>query len=244
MNHDACWNGSGCARPGLRRRALLVSLGVLLASTSPSWGQGGAPASATLPDIVELVNGTAEVVTYRGVRAIKLVATAGAAGKDMDMLALLGGDEFGDGTIELQVAGAPLPSADSSFRGFIGLSARTGPHGAWSEVFYLRPTNGRSDDQLRRNHAVQYASDPEYPWHRLRAEQPGVYETYADLEPGVWTTMRLEIEGNHARLFVNGAPQPTLVVNDLKRGSTQGRIALWAHVQTEAYFGPITVTRR
>ena len=31
-----------------------------------------------------------------------------------------------------------------------------GARGEWSEVFYLRPTNGRAEDQLRRNHAVQY----------------------------------------------------------------------------------------
>ncbi|MEI2719367.1 MAG: hypothetical protein V9E87_04410 [Gemmatimonadales bacterium] len=229
---------------GVWHRAVALLLLTTLAGATPGSGQGGAVAVPKLPAILEVVNGRAEVVTYRGVRAIKLTATPGAVGQDVDMLALLDGADFGDGTIELQVAGAPLPSADSSFRGFIGVSARTGPHGAWSEVFYLRPTNGRSDDQLRRNHSVQYASDPEYPWHRLRAEHPGVYESYADLEPGVWTTMRLEVDGNRARLFINGAAQPTLVVNDLKRGRSQGRIALWAHVQTEAYFGPITVIPR
>lgn len=38
------------------------------------------------------------------------------------------------------------------------------------EAIYLRPTNGRADDQLRRNHAVQYISHPEHLWERLRAE--------------------------------------------------------------------------
>lgn len=208
--------------------------------------RGQSPTSETgrLPRIAEVVNGTAEVVTYRGVRAVKLTATPGAAGQDINMLALLDGADFKDGTIELQVAGAPVPGAGPSFRGFVGLSVRTGPHASWSEVFYLRPTNGRADDQLRRNHAVQYASDPDYPWHRLREESPGVYETYVDLEPGVWTTMKIVVEGSRARLFVDGASQPTLIVNDLKHGTDPGRIALWAHVQTEAYFGPITITRR
>ena len=111
-------------------------------------------------------------------------------------------------------------------------------------MFYLRPTNGRADDQLRRNHAVQYVSEPEYPWHRLRQESPGVYESYADLEAGAWTTMRIEVAGRTARLYVNGASQPCLIVNDLKRGDVSGRIALWADVQTDAYFGPISVTAR
>ena len=95
-----------------------------------------------------------------------------------------------------------------------------------------------------RNHAVQYASDPEFPWYRLRKESPGVYESYADMEAGAWTTMKIEVTGTKARLYVNGAAQPCLVINDLKHGDRAGRIALWAHVQTEAYFGPISITPR
>jgi hypothetical protein len=72
-----------------------------------------------------------------------------------------------------------------------------------------------------------YQSSPEYPWHRLRDEHPGVYESYADMEAGAWTTMRIEVEETKARLYVNGATQPCLVVNDLKNGDRAGRIALW-----------------
>jgi hypothetical protein len=197
--------------------------------------------SQTLPAVAEVVNGHTEVVTYRGVRAVKLVPAPETAGKDENMMALLEGPEFKDGTIQLDVAGAPRPGMPPDSRGFIGISVRTGAHGAWSEVFYLRPTNGRADDQLRRNHAVQYASDPEFPWYRLRKESPGVYESYADMEAGAWTTMRIEVAGTTARLYVNGAPQPCLIVKDLKHGDRPGRIALWAHVETDAYFGPITV---
>jgi hypothetical protein len=204
----------------------------------------GAGGPARLPVVVAVVNGRTAVVSYRGVRAVKLIPAPAAEGKDEDMLALLDGPDFTDGTIQVDVAGAPRPGTPPDSRGFIGISFRTGPHGAWTEVFYLRPTNGRSDDQLRRNHAVQYAADPDYPWHRLRQESPGVYESYADLEPGAWTTMRIEVAGTKARLYLHGARQPCLIVNDLKHGNRSGRIALWAHVETDAYFGPISVTRR
>ena len=198
--------------------------------------------SPRLPTILEVVNGRIEVVTYRGIKALKLVPIPDSVGKDAGMLALLDGPEFKDGTIQLDVAGAPRPDAPADSRGFIGVSIRTGPHGAWSEVFYLRPSNGRAADQLRRNHAVQYASDPDFPWHRLRKESPGVYESYADMEAGAWTTMKIVVEGTTARLYVNGASQPSLVVTDLKHGDGAGRIALRAHVETDAYFGPVTVT--
>jgi hypothetical protein len=197
-----------------------------------------------LPTILEVLNGRTEVVTYRGVRAVKLVPTPEVAAKDEAMMALLDGEEFKNGTIRIDVSGAPRPGTPPDSRGFVGVSFRTGPHGEWTDVFYLRPTNGRADDQLRRNHSVQYASDPEYPWFRLREENPGMYESYADMEDGKWTSMRIEVDGMTARLFVNGAAQPCLIVKDVKHGERAGRIALWAHVQTDAYFGPIVITRR
>jgi hypothetical protein len=65
---------------------------------------------ADLPAIAEVVNARVETVTYRGVRAIHLVPAPEAAGKDEDMLALLDGPTFTDGTIEVDLAGAPRPT--------------------------------------------------------------------------------------------------------------------------------------
>ncbi|MEO5798073.1 MAG: hypothetical protein ABIZ70_10520, partial [Gemmatimonadales bacterium] len=199
--------------------------GVILAASAATicFGSGATLAAQTsatvqLPTFTTVINGHAEQVSYRGIRAVKLVPAPETAGKDESMLAILDRPEFQDGTIELQLAGAPRPGMPADSRGFIGVSFRTGARGEWSEVFYLRPTNGRVNDQLRRNHAVQYVSDPEYPWHRLRSESPGVYESYADLEPGAWTSVRIVVAGTTARLFVGGATQPTLIVNDLKHG--------------------------
>jgi hypothetical protein len=109
-------------------------------------------------------------------------------------------------------------------------------------AFYLRPTNGRAIDQLRRNHSTQYISHPDYPWFRLRKEQPGVFESYVDLEAGAWTPIRIEVRGGVARLFVHGSPQPVLIVNDMKSPPASGRIALWIDAGTEAYFSRLRVT--
>lgn len=129
-------------------------------------------------------------------------------------------------------------------RGFIGVSFHVSADGSRSEDMYLRPDNGRDEDQLRRNHAVQYASTPEYPWHRLRKEAPGQYEAYVDLQPGVWTPMRVKVSGTRAELYVNGAEQPTLIVRDLKHGPGTGLVALWAHRTTEAYFRNLVISPR
>jgi hypothetical protein len=182
----------------------------------------------------------AEAVTYRGRRAVRLVeaqtATATAAAAICETVALVEGSDFGDGVIEMDVAGAPAAGAPPDARGFVGIVFRAAGDASGFESLYLRPTNGRADDQLRRNHSTQYHSPPDYPWYRLRKESPGVYESYTDLQPGAWTRMRIEIEGVKARLYVNDAPQPCLIVNDLKRGTSRGLVGLMIGTGTEAWF--------
>jgi hypothetical protein len=87
-------------------------------------------------------------------------------------------------------------------------------------------------------------SEPAFPWQKLRAEAPGVYESYADLETGAWTHLKIEVNGVRARMFVNGAAQPALIVNDLKRGVTSGQIGLWIGPGTEAHFKDLHVTSK
>jgi hypothetical protein len=156
-------------------------------------------------------------------------------------MALLTGFDFTDGVIDVDVAGQPSESAVESARGFVGLAFRAAPSARAYDCFYIRPTNGRADDQLRRNHSTQYVSEPEYPWQRLRTETPGVYESYVDLETGAWTHLRIEVRGTRARLFVNHAPQPVLIVNDVKRGTVSGQLGLWIGAGTEAYFRNLQV---
>ena len=130
-----------------------------------------------------------------------------------------------------------MPDAAPSMRGFVGVAFRIDPEDPDRyECFYVRPTNARSDVQLRRNHTTQYVSHPEYPWHRLREESPGGYESYADLVPGEWTSVRIEVEGTRARLYLHGSDQPVLIVNDLKQGTSAGRVGLWLHSSTVAHY--------
>ena len=125
----------------------------------------------------------------------------------------------------------------------MGVAFRVNADASKYECVYIRPTNGRAEDQLRRNHSTQYCAYPDYEWSRLRTDSPGKYESYVDLVPGDWTKIRIEVNGLKMRLYVNGASQPTLVVNDLKLGDTQGGVALWIGMGTEAYFSNLRVAR-
>ena len=192
---------------------------------------------------LEVVNAKAEIAEYRGRRALHLAPPEKLDPDKSSMIALVSGTDFKDGTIEAEVAGLPIAAMDTTARGFVGVEFRAQEHGARAENMYVRPTNGRADDQLRRNHSAQYESFPEFPWSRLRQEAPGVYESYVDLEPGGWTKMKIEVAGTKARLYVNGAEQPCLIVNDLKHGEVRGQIGLWAFISSNAYFSNLKVTQ-
>ena len=162
-----------------------------------------------------------------------------------ETLAVIEGIDFSNGVIEAEIAGMPAPGAPEAARGFVGIAFRVQPDLKTYDAFYLRPTNGRADDQVRRNHSAQYVSHPDWPWSRLRKEAPERYESYVDLEPGKWTRIRIEVEGDHARFFVHGQSQPTLVVNDLRSGAQgRGAIALWIDETTVAHFRALRVTPR
>jgi hypothetical protein len=155
--------------------------------------------------------------------------------------AVVEGLEFANGVVEAEVAGAPAPEAPALARGFVGIAFRL-QNGTY-DAFYLRPTNGRAEDQERRNHATQYVSHPDWPCFRLRKETPSKYESYVDLMPGVWTKIKIEVRGERARLYVHGREQPTLIVNDLKSGAQgKGGVALWIDIGTVAHFRNLTVT--
>lgn len=184
---------------------------------------------------------SAEAVSFKGRKAIRVTEPAGAPSQREDRLAILAGTEFEDGSIEVDLAGQPGGGATEGARGFVGVAFRVTPDLSKYECFYLRPTNGRADDQVRRNHSAQYVSFPDFPWPRLRKEFPEKYESYVDLVPGEWTKVRIEVSGVKARLYVHGNQQPTLVVSDLKLGQTKGAIALWIGPGTLAHFSNLRI---
>ncbi len=196
---------------------------------------------------------SAKPVTYQGRAAVQVkyseLGPGGYAGPDRPTFAFLPGIDFHNGTIEVDVSGSIAPDApkDAPFapRGFVGIVFRIAPDLSKFEGIYLRPTNARAEDQVRRNHSTQYFSYPGYTFARLRKESPEKYESYVDLVPGEWTKMRIEINDEKALLYVNGSDQPVLVVNDLKLGKeAHGSIGLWVDIGTEAHFSNFRITSR
>jgi hypothetical protein len=198
---------------------------------------------ATLPlDKLELHNVRAEPVTYLGRRAMRITDAGPEGLGDAGRLAVVPGSSFEDGTIDVNLSGDTAPDAPPNLRGFVGIAFRITPDRSHFECFYLRTKNGRAEDQLQRNHSVQYISIPGFGWEKLRSDSPGKYESYVDLIPGQWTQMKIQVAGSHARLYINGAEQPALIVNDLKQSAVNGQIALWVGPGTIAHFTDPNVT--
>jgi hypothetical protein len=225
-------------------RSALLLLAPLVALSASVLAQGQ-PKTFALDSIagLRLHNVKAEPATLQGKKGIQVTRST-ATEEAVETLAVIEGLEFDNGVIQVEIAGAPGAGAGPGARGFVGVAFRLQSDMKTYDAFYLRPTNGRADDQVRRNHSAQYISHPEWPWARLRKEMPEKYESYVDLVPGEWTKVKIEVRRTQARLFVHDQPQPTLIVSDLKTGATgNGAIALWLDVGTVAHFRNLSVTR-
>jgi hypothetical protein len=179
-----------------------------------------------------------------GKQVVKVVKDSTQNGADLPTFVKIKGIDFKDGIIEIKVLSRLLKTAPASARGFIGVAFHIDEQNSKFEGIYLRPTNGRAEDQLRRNHSIQYFSYPDYDFDRLRKEAEGVYESYADMGLNEWITMRIEVRGKQAKLFLNDNKQPSLIVNDLKLGdNVSGAIGLWVDGGTEGYFKDLKITK-
>jgi hypothetical protein len=206
-------------------------------------------------DRLRLHNVTAQPATLEGKKGLRVTLSDEGAAQfekltpeqraqgDIEQLVMIEGPDFSNGTIEAEIAGAVRPGAAGAPRGFVGIAFRLQKDMKTYDAFYLRPTNGRAEDQERRNHAAQYIAHPDWPWFRLRKETPSRYEAYVDLVPGTWTKVKIEVRGDKARLYVHDQEQPTLVVNDVKSGAQgKGAVALWLGPGTVAHFRNLKVT--
>jgi len=229
----------------VRAAALAALLGI---SAAPVVAEEKA---ITLPSndasVVRPHNVTAKAVRYKGADALEVRLTPPYRGPDTDTFAFVQGLDFHDGTIEVDVAGSVLPGAPPGARGFVGVAFRVDADGGSfaCEGLYIRPSNGRAEDQIRRNHSTQYFSYPGYDFDRLRREAPAQYEAYADVVPDEWTHLRIEVSGSTARLYVGSAAQPVLIVRDLKRGpDAHGTVGLWVDNGTDGHFRDLSIRPR
>lgn len=185
------------------------------------------------------------ITNIDGKKVVRVTRDTATKGADQPTFVRLNNtDDFSNGTIEVMLLSRLLPTADPNARGFIGLAFRINKDNSRFESIYIRPTNGRAEDQLRRNHSTQYFSYPDYKFDRLRKEAEGKYESYADMGLNEWIKMKIVVKNAQAKLYLNDNPQPVLIVNDLKLGAANsGAIGLFVDTGTDAFFRDIKVVK-
>lgn len=225
---------------------LFFAHSALAASASPSAPVITGTATYALDTVDNLKTNDVIVkpVTYLGKKAVQVTGGKLPEGPiaDQPTMALVTGLDFQDGIIEVDLAGSVKADAPPQARGFVGIGFRAAEDFSGFEGFYIRPTNGRVLDQVRRNHATQYFSYPGYDFARFRQEAPEKYEAYADVQPDIWQHLKIEVKGETAFLYVNNAEQPALIVTDLKRGPSRGSVSLWVEPTTKAHFANLKIT--
>jgi hypothetical protein len=127
-------------------------------------------------------------------------------------IALLRDSSFADGTIEFDLALHGHPS-------FAGVLFRAAGEEDY-ELVYVRPQSSRRWDALQYT-PVFHGSEG---WQLYSGDG---YTAAAELAANRWMHVKLLVEGYTARLYVDHAADPQLVITDLKRPWARGQIGFW-----------------
>jgi len=141
-------------------------------------------------------------------------------------IALLRDSSFADGTIEFDMAMHGHPS-------FGGVAFRVASKEDY-ELVYLRPHLSRRPDALQYTPIFNGAEA----WQLYSGDG---YTGTAELPANRWVHVRLVVAGQTARLYVDGATEPQLVVKELRRPWAAGAIGLWGRLGG-AHFSNVVVT--
>lgn len=195
-----------------------------------------------------------EIIKFQGKNVLKIERDLNAIPFDVNNIEktvdephyarLVGLDDFENGTIEVKMYSqiqnpAPYPGV----AGFIGVYYRIEEDDTAFDGIYLRPKVGRADDQQYRNHTVQYISYPDYKFDTLRKIAPYKYEGSAPVALNEWITMRIELNGETAEMFINDMKYSSFIVDKMLGANKKGGIGLYVDIGTIGYFSDLKVTK-
>ncbi len=187
---------------------VILFLALLLLGADPSVREAEGEVIPFSPDRWDLAN--AKVVDHLERKAL------------MGM-ALLKDAEFENGVIECDI------SMKAGLRSYPGILFRVQSPEEYERV-YLRPHRSPLYDD-----AVQYVPA----FHGVDSWQlyngPGL-TSRAVIPTDRWVPMRIEVMGTQSRVFLDNAPQPVLVIGNLKRGKSKGGLGLTTMGDGNSYF--------
>ena len=143
---------------------------------------------------------------------------------------------FSNGIIELDIRGK------SDFQqSFVGIAFH-GVDNNTLDAIYFRPFNFQSTDSVRRKHAVQYISQPDYPWQVLREKFNGKYEKAVIPSPdgNEWFHVKIVIRYPTVTVYVNGSHEHSLNV-EMLNNRLSGKIGLWVGNNSDGDFANLQI---
>ena len=203
----------------------------------------------------ELHNVKGEIIQFQGAKVLKIERDLNALPFDSTRLEatvddrhyakLFGLDDFENGTIEVKMySQIQNPSPYNAAAGFIGVYFRIAENDSAFESIYLRPKVGRAGNQLFRNHTVQYFSYPHAKFDTLRKIAPFKYEGSAPVALNEWITMRIEVNGGQAEMFINNMKYSSFIVDKMLGNVKKGAVGLYVDIGTIGYFKDLKITKR
>jgi len=140
-----------------------------------------------------------------------------------DGLGILEDIEFDKGTIEIELKGENKPG-----KSFIGIAFNIQNNQTY-EVIYFRPFNFVAEEQIRKDHMVQYIFHPEFTWRKLRDERTGEFEDEipGPPNPNDWFKVIIKITNKKIEVYVNEISEPVLYVDRLTSPKSK-KIGIWA----------------
>lgn len=192
---------------------------------------------------IEAVHTSVEYTTLNDEPVLRVVKKDKLMEFDENTYAKVVGSTFHNGTIEVKMLSRLLPDAPDFARGFIGIAFRINQDDTAFESFYVRPTNGRIDDLIRKNRGVQYFSYPKYTFDYFRTLGITDFEGPADIGLDEWISLKAVIKEAKAAFYVNDSEEPVLVVDKMKHGAeAKGAIGFFVDIGTEAFFKDLKIT--
>lgn len=193
------------------KNPVLISLFFALAASSICYGQNQSFDLQQLLKEKKLIafNGRVVPITDGNKKGVSLVP-GGKTGFNEGVV-WLKDVTFSTGTIEIDMRGK-----DVLQQSFIGIAFH-GVDSVTQDIVYFRPFNFRAQDPVRKIHAVQYVSHPDFTWNKLREEKNGIYEKGIDPPPSPtdWFHARIVVDDKQIRVYVNNASTPSLTVEKL-----------------------------
>ncbi|EJX7956156.1 hypothetical protein OEN18_002621 [Enterococcus faecalis] len=192
----------------------------------------------------EQVNVNTKLTTLKKAIVLRVVKSNKIMEFDENTYAKVTNFSFHNGIIEVKMLSRLLSNAPNFARGFIGIAFRINDDDSKFESFYIRPTNGHSEDHIRKNRAVQYFSYPNYTFEYFRNLNIADYEGPADIQLNEWITLKAIIQESRGEFYLNNNETPSLVVENMKLGeAASGSIGLFVDIGTEAFFKDLKIIK-